>query len=234
MRKRLVCLVVAAFSGLVVAAFLGGCSGGAAPAPAPAPSSPPGPAALPTRVAAGGCPVDDAAACARIAEGANALASGDTAALRALSIVETFDCDETPADVVPACKPGAVLSGYGRFAVDTRISVVPPGEYESVFGGLLDRVDPAYTDERGPGALAVMGVGTCGPADPTRRSYHLAFTAGLRGASAPERWLGSLEFVMRDGQWSVGLVYADTVAAWQKEHRDPYRGIACGNVRAWR
>ena len=80
----------------------------------------------------------------------------------------------------------------------------------------------------------MLGVGTCGPADPTRRSYHLAFTAGLRGDGAPERWLGSLEFVMREGRWSVGLVYVDSVTAWRKEHRDPYRGIACGNVRAWR
>jgi hypothetical protein len=229
MRKRLDCRVVAALSGLVLVVLGGGCSDSGTPVP-PAPA----PSALPTRVAAAGCPVEDAAACARIAEGANALAAGDTAALRALSIVETFDCDDTPADVVPACKPGVVLSGYGRFAVDTRISVVPPGEYESFFGGLLGRVDPAYTDERGTGALAVMGVGTCGPADPTRRSYHLAFTAGLRGEGAPERWLGSLEFVMRDGRWSVGLVYVDTESAWRKEHRDPYRGIACGNVRAWR
>ena len=39
---------------------------------------------------------------------------------------------------------------------------------------------------------------------------------------------------MREGGGASASCTSDTVAAWQKEHRDPYRGIACGNVRAWR
>jgi hypothetical protein len=107
-----------------------------------------------------------------------------------------------------------VLTGYGRFSVAGKIEVIPAAAYEEWLGGWL-----------GPDAVSVLGVGTCGPADPTRRSYHLAFATGDR--------LGSLEFVLRAERWSIGLLYLDTVAEWSKEHDDPRRDIACGNIRPW-
>ncbi|MGH3042720.1 MAG: hypothetical protein ACRDNG_13465 [Gaiellaceae bacterium] len=68
-------------------------------------------------------------------------------------------------------------------------------------------------------------MGTCGPADPERRSYHVAFQAGDR--------LGSLELVRREGQWGVGMLFADTESDWTKQFADPRAELACGNVRAW-
>jgi hypothetical protein len=68
-------------------------------------------------------------------------------------------------------------------------------------------------------------VGTCGPDDPERRSYHLAFEA------ADE--LGSLELVRREGEWRIGMLFADTEAGWERQFDDPRSELACGNVRAW-
>jgi hypothetical protein len=77
--------------------------------------------------------------------------------------------------------------------------------------------------------LEVRGVGTCGPDVPENRSYHLSFSADRGG----EPWLGSLEFVFREGAWWIGVFYVDTVQAWRKEYADPVEEMACGNVQAW-
>lgn len=217
---------------LAVMVLLAGCTTGS-PAGGPSPSPVATPA--PTFLAATGCPVTDTDFCARAAVAANALLTGDPDALASVVTVETFTCDQMPAGVVPACRPGQVLAGLGVFAVATKISVVPTADYLGWLSDLLDRVDPEFADERGSGRFAVLGVGTCGPDDPDRRSYHLAFTAALRGTGGQptERWLGSLEFVRRDGAWGYALVYLDTVAAWRTEHSDPFRSLACGNVRPW-
>lgn len=193
------------FVGLLGVFLLLGCSGSGSPSGSASPSA---------SLSASPCPVADAAACARLAAGVAALTGGDVAAVRALSFEETFDCATTPVDVVPTCRPGQVLTGYGRFSVAGRIEVIPAASYDSRVGAWL-ATDP----------VSVLGVGTCGPADPTRRSYHLAFETGDR--------LGSLEFVLRESRWSVGVLYLDTVAEWRKEHDDPSRDIACGNIRPW-
>ena len=77
--------------------------------------------------------------------------------------------------------------------------------------------------------LTVRGVGTCGPEDPERRSYHLAFGAVKDG----EPWLGSFEFVFREGAWWISVLYADSVEAWSGEYADPEAELACGNVQEW-
>jgi hypothetical protein len=226
---------------IVLAALLAGCTDAAGPGPGAtvgptsAPTSAAATAPPPTRLAEPGCPVDDADVCRSALVAANALLSGDPAALRGVSAVETFTCDDMPAGIVPACRPGAVLRGHGLYSVASKISVVVPGDYPRWLDDLFGRVTPDFGDDRGPGRVVVLGVGTCGPADPQRRSYHLAFTAALTGpAGEPaRRWLGSLEFVLREGRWVTALMYLDAVDAWRSEYRDPFREFACGNVRPW-
>jgi hypothetical protein len=226
-------------TGIVLSALLAGCTGGAAPGPTagptPASTAPVATAPPPTRLAGPGCPVDDADFCRPALVAANALLAGDPAALRGVSAVETFTCDDMPAGMVPACRPGAVLRGHGVHSVASKISVVPARDYPRWLDAMLRRVATDFGDDRGPGRVVVLGVGTCGPADPQRRSYHVAFTAALTGpAGEPaRRFLGSLEFVMREGRWVTPLMYLDAVDAWRSEYRDPFRDFACGNVRPW-
>jgi hypothetical protein len=183
-----------------------------------------------------GCPVPDTAFCARGTQAATALVAGDVSTLMGLTWEETFVCDEVPANMVTGCASGKVLKGYAVFdGAAGNMRVYDANAYRQQLTQLLDRVDPAFSDARGGGAVNVLGVGTCGPADPTRRSYHVAFTAALRGdgAAASERWLGSLEFVMRDGNWVFALMYLGSVADWMKQYGDPFTQFACGNVKPW-
>jgi hypothetical protein len=189
----------------------------------------------PARFTAAGCPVEDAALCAKAARAANALAAGDADALVALSRAEPFPCAELDRGVFPDCTGSEVLEGFAVFTGELRFRILSEAAFRDRLAGLFARVDPLYSDSRGAGALEVLGVGTCGPEDPERRSYHLAFTAGLAGEGdePAERWLGSLELVMRDGEWVSSVVYADSVEAWRTEYADPFAQLACGNVRAW-
>ena len=219
----------AALTGSLLAA----CGGTPSASPATTPTT-----AAPqlTHFAAGGCPVADAAFCGRASAAANALVAGAVDALMALAGTETFTCDEMPAGMVANCRPGVVLRGLATFAVETQMTVATVAEFRQRLADIMARTDIAHTDDHGTGRWTVRGVGTCGPADPQRRSYHLAFTVALRGdgGAASERWLGSLEFALRDGVWVFGLMYLDTVAHWRLEHADPFRQTACGNVAAWR
>jgi hypothetical protein len=219
----------AMLAGLAVATAVAGC-GNRTPATPPVTSVQPAPTAL----ARAGCPVADEEFCAQALVAASGLLAGDAAAMREVTVPETFECDDLPAGMVPACRPGATLTGQGVYSVTAKITLVP--DPLSWLADLVGRIDPGYADDRGPGHPVVLGVGTCGPDDPDRRSYHLAFTVALRGpAGEPaQRWLGSFEFVRRDGRWVVPLVYLDTVEAWRREHRDPFRDLACGNVQPWR
>jgi hypothetical protein len=225
---------------IVLVALLAGCTGGGSgadpgatgtPGPPPTSVAPP----PPTRLAEPDCPVDDAEFCRSAIVAANALLAADVAALRGVSAVETFTCDDMPAGIVPACRPGAVLRGHGVYSVASKIGVIASREYPRWLDDTFGRVTPDFGDDRGPGRVVVLGVGTCGPADPQRRSYHLAFTAALSGpAGQPaRRFLGSLEFVRREGRWVTALMYLDAVDAWRSEYRDPYREFACGNVQPW-
>jgi hypothetical protein len=163
--------------------------------------------------AADGCPVDDAAACERAALAASALQEGDTARLVELSFADTFVCDELPAEMFPDCAPGETLEGHAATGADGKIGILSAEDYEARLAEL--------------GEVTVAGVGTCGPDDPERRSYHLAFWTpdGAEG--------GSLELVRREGEWSIGIVYADTRENWETVYDDPQAELACGNVQPW-
>jgi hypothetical protein len=192
---------------LALALGLAACGGGEESAPttgAEAPSS---------VFAAAGCPVDDPVACERAALAATALQGGDAAALVELSHADTFLCDDLPSEMFPDCAPGETLEGHPVTGADGKIAILSAEEYEARLGEL--------------GEVTVAGVGTCGPDDPDRRSYHLAFWApdGSEG--------GSLELVRRDGEWSIGIVYADSLESWKTVYDDPEAELACGNVQAW-
>jgi hypothetical protein len=166
-----------------------------------------------TAFAAAGCPVDDPAACERAALAATALEEGDTAALVELSYADTFACDDLPAELFPDCAPGETLEGHAVTGADGKIGILSAEDYAARLAEL--------------GEVTVAGVGTCGPEDPDRRSYHLAFwTADGAGG-------GSLELVRREGEWSLGIVYADTLESWRTVYDDPETELACGNVQPW-
>ena len=163
--------------------------------------------------AAAGCPVDDPAACERAALAATALEEGDAAALVELSYADTFVCDDLPAEMFPECAPGETLEGHAVTGADGKIGILSAEDYAARLAEL--------------GEVTVAGVGTCGPDDPDRRSYHLAFWTA-DGAEG-----GSLELVRREGEWSIGIVYADSLANWKTVYSDPESELACGNVEPW-
>jgi hypothetical protein len=160
---------------------------------------------------AAACPVDDAALCGRAAAVAGALDTGDVDRLVELSHADEFRCDELPAELFPDCAPGKALDGHAFTDGQGEIRILTEERYRSELARL--------------GKAAVLGVGTCGPSDPDRRSYHLAFEGGGK--------LGSLELVHREGAWSVGMLFADTEAGWERQLTDPRSELACGNVRPW-
>jgi hypothetical protein len=188
------------------------------------------------RLTPAGCPIEDAAFCERAARTANALVARDADALVALGRAEPFPCAELDRALFPDCTGDEVLEGLAVAMSGPLFRILPEREFRAWLAELFGRVDSTYSDDRGAGALHVLGVGTCGPDDPERRSYHLAFTAGVagEGGGASERWLGSVELVRREGEWVASVVYVDSVAAWRKDHADPFAELACGNVRAWR
>ena len=169
--------------------------------------------ASPAAFTVAGCPVDDRDACARAAAAATALQEGDTARLVELSYADTFVCDDLPAEMFPDCSPGETLEGHAITGADGKISVLAAEDYEARLAEL--------------GEVTITGVGTCGPEDPDRRSYHLAFWAPNRAEG------GSLELVKREGEWSIGIVYADTLENWETVYDDPEAELACGNVKPW-
>jgi hypothetical protein len=142
---------------------------------------------------AAACPVDDAALCGRAAAAASALVAGDIDRLVELSYSDEFRCDELPAELFPDCAPGKVLEGHAFTDGQGEIRILAEARYRAE----LDRL----------GEAAVLGVGTCGPDDPERRS-----------------------FVRREGVWSVEMFLADSESGWI----DPRVELACGNVQPWR
>ena len=160
---------------------------------------------------AAACPVDDAALCGRAAAAASALDAGDVDRLVELSYSDEFRCDELPAELFPDCAPGKVLEGHAFTDGQGEIRILAEARYRAE----LDRL----------GEAAVLGLGTCGPEDPDRRSYHLAFEGMHR--------LGSLELVRREGAWSVGMLLVDSESGWKRQFDDPRAELACGNVQPW-
>jgi hypothetical protein len=176
------------------------------------------------RFEAEGCPVDDAEFCERAASAANALVAGDTARVVELSYADSFPCDDLPPELFPDCSSGRTLEGHALTGADGKITILPPAEYEARLAELT-----------GSAEVAVTGIGTCGPDDPARRSYHLGYWAvqPAETGSEEKRWGGSLEFVLREGEWSNGLDFADSIQGWKRQYDDPETELACGNVQAW-
>src|SRR5688572_5738656 len=173
----------------------------------------PAPATFPS----GGCPLEDRDACGVIAEAARALVDADAAVLIELSRPDRFVCADLPTDVFPACAQGGVLQGHPVASAAPIFEVLRRSAYRAQFRGIIGDVDPSFSDGHGSGELTVLGVGTCGPEDIERRSYHLGMTMAVSETGAPaERLLGSFEFVHRDGRWWIGLWYLDTLQEWER------------------
>ena len=174
-----------------------------------------------------GCPVEDEAFCEVATEAANALVAGDDQALLALSRQDTIVCDDVVIEYFPQCEAGATLHGYGLSGPQFIVDLVGEEAYVDHLDEITDRVDPAFTDELGDGAVRILGVGTCGPDEPSRRTYHLAWTAAYRSDDGEaERILGSFEFTL-DDDWRIALTYAGTIGDWQAEHPDALDEAFC-------
>jgi len=174
-----------------------------------------------------GCPVEDDAFCDVATAAANALADGDADALLELSRLDTINCDDVAIAYFPQCETSAVLRGYGLSDPQFLVQFVDEHAYVDHLGAITGRIDPSFSDELGDGALSVIGIGTCGPDLPGRRTYHLAWTAAHRRADGDsQRVLGSFEFTLVD-DWRIALTYVGTFAEWRTEHPDPFEESFC-------
>jgi hypothetical protein len=169
-----------------------------------------------------GCPIADPTACAVAVRVATALSAGDADQITALSRATDFVCDESTDLPIPACTPGAVLTGHPLIDSQPVIEVLDDAAYAEHNATVL-------TD----GAMQVTGVGTCGPDIPGRRSYHVAFAAAASSSSRPERLVGSYELNLLDGGWLIGTAFLDTYDAWLTAYQDPLRELGC-NPAPWR
>ena len=222
-----------------------GCGGGSAtgtPAGSPsttAPSSSAPTTPLATEVgssgpfSAAGCPVQEPAFCTPAAAVAEAIVAGDTAAIVELSRPDVFQCADLDVAIFTGCQSADVLEGHPIGTVSGSIDVFPPAAYGQELDATADAIDPAFSDDAGTGEARVLGTSACGPDDPERRSYYVAWTAGLgAGSGDAERVVGLYEFTFRDDKWLVGILYLDSVDAWQERHDEPLRDVGCG-ISPW-
>ena len=234
-------LLAAAFLTVVLA----GCGGGSAtgaPAGSPAtiaPSSSPPATPAATEVgsigpfSAAGCPVPDPAFCTPAAAVAEAIVAGDTAAIVELSRPDVFRCADLDASIFTGCQSADVLEGHPIGTASGSIEVFPPAAYGQELDATVEAIDPAFSDDAGTGEARVLGTSSCGPDDPERHSYYVAWTAGLgAGSGDAERVVGLYEFTFRDDKWLVGILYLDSVDAWQARHDEPLRDVGCG-ISPW-
>ena len=128
-------------------------------------------------VALSTCPVDDETFCEVAVEIAAALSAGDPAALVGLSRADTIVCAEMVVEYFPQCRTDDVLEGHGVSGPDLIVTVLD----DSAYAAEMDRL---FTDVANP---AIVGVGTCGPDVPGRRTYHVAWTASIAQAGEPPR-----------------------------------------------
>ena len=222
-----------------VTVVLAGCGGGAAtgtPATtAPSAGQPETSAPLPSEVgsigpfSAAGCPVPDPAFCTPAAALAEAIVAGDTPAIMALSRPDVFRCEDLDAAIFTGCQDADVLEGHPIGTSGGNIEVFDATAYGQELDATEEAIDPAFSDDAGTGEARVLGTSACGPDDPSRRSYYVAWTAGLRAAPGDaERVVGLYELTFRDDRWLVGILYLDSVAGWQARHDDPLRDVGCG------
>ncbi len=102
--------------------------------------------------------------------------------------------------------------------------MVDDAEYRSRLEAAVGAIVPEFSDGHGDGAVRLLGVGTCGPDEPGRRSYHLAWTAAM--GDEPRRMVGSFELIDGD-DWRIALWYLDTLEAWQSGGDDPFTDAFC-------
>lgn len=228
MRRLVVSVVVA----MVVLTALAACAGDAE-APSPSGSSPrttPSTSPLGTSgpLEEAGCPVPDDAFCAVGVDVAAALVDRDVEALIELSRPDRIVCAEVAREYFPGCRSADVLLGYGSGGPDFVIELLDAEAYRGRLEAILGALDPAYSDELGDGAVAFLGVGTCGPNIPGRRTYHLAWTAAASEPDGPvERLLSSFELTFAHDQWRIALWYLGPLDEWESEQVDPIHSAFC-------
>ena len=212
------------------------CGSSDPPAPDPSARSPSVSSPSPTVTATGvqtlarrGCPVPDDAFCDIATRIGQALVERDAASLLRLSRSTTIDCAEIAREYFPGCTDANdVLHGYGLSGADFIVDVVPRGAYGQRLDELVAGIHPSYTDGLGGGAPSVIGVGTCGPDIPGRRTYHLAWIAAIGTDGGPaERHLGSFEVTFEDDRWRIALWYLDPLDDWEDEQPDPMALAFC-------
>ena len=106
--------------------------------------------------------------------------AGDTAAIVELSRPDVFRCADLDASIFTGCQSADVLEGHPIGTVSGSIEVFPPAAYGQELDATVEAIDPAFSDDAGTGEARVLGTSSCGPDDPERRSYYVAWTAGLR------------------------------------------------------
>jgi hypothetical protein len=175
-----------------------------------------------------GCPVDDEAFCATAVDAIEALQAGDADRLFALSRDDRVVCARLNQEYFPECETQDVLVGHGSSGANFLVEVLDDEAYREQLDAIVTNMDPTFSDELGDGTVRIVGVGTCGPDIPSRRTYHLAWTAAVSEGGAPaERLLGSFEFTFKDDEWRVALWYLDPLSEWEAEQPDPLELAFC-------
>ena len=183
-----------------------------------------------TVVDASGCPVADESFCAVAVEVGNALVAGDVDRLVALSRMDEIVCADVAVEHFPDCTTGGVLRGHGLSDASQLVELVGDTEYRAELDEKLSAFDTTYSDEHGTGAVRLLGVGSCGPDQPERRSYHVAWTAAMDLDADSMRVVGSFELNFKD-DWQVVLTYVDTLEHWEQAHQDPFTDAFCAAGR---
>jgi hypothetical protein len=168
--------------------------------------------------------------CAVAADVGNALAAGDVDQLLALSRADKIVCADVAVEYFPDCTSGGVLEGHGVSDAGQLVELVDDTEYQAKLEEALDAIDPTYSDEHGAGAVHLLGVGTCGPDRPGRRSYHVAWTAAIDLDDGTRRMVGSFELTFRD-DWRIALSYLDTLERWEQTDQGPFTDSFCAAGR---
>jgi hypothetical protein len=214
-------------TGLVVAGLLlSACASGAEP---PSTTTSPAPGASATEAPtydAASCPVFDEAFCDTAVEVIRALRAGDAEDLFELSREDRLVCARVAIEYFPGCDERDVLEGYGLSGPDFTVEVVDASGYRARLHDVMTSLDPSFADDLGAGDVRIVGVGTCGPDIPGRRTYHLAWTAGATEDGSSQRLLGSFELTFHD-DWRIALWYLGPLDEWEAEQPDPLELAFC-------
>ena len=95
----------------------------------------------------------------------------------ALSRPDVFTCADLDATIFTDCASGDVLEGHPIGTAGGNIRVFAPAAYRDELEARMKAIDPSFSDDAGTGEVRVLGTSACGPDDPARRSYYVAWTA---------------------------------------------------------